>query len=392
MLPVSLSPLPADALDQLPLTATSVCEVNLDAIAGNYRFLQNKVGACVCSAVVKADAYGLGVEPVARKLAEVGATEFFVATLEEGIQLRSILPLSLPFAPPLVTIYVLNGLWPGTESVFDQYRLIPVLADLNQVALWKHYAAKQEKRLGAILQVDTGLIRLGLSFEELKTQLQDKGGFTGLQLHYVMSHLACAYQPGHPYNDQQRAAFENVRELLPHVPASFAGSGGIFHGEAYWYDMVRPGRLLYGSSFTAEEVFQAAVQPVVTLRSRVLQIQTVQKGQSVGYDQTYWAERPLRLATISMGYADGYMRSLGNKGRAMVNGREVPVVGRISMDLATLDVTDLPPEWVYPGSWVELINPQITVDAVAAAAGTVSWEVLTRLGKRPHRIYLGGAV
>ncbi|MGL5784846.1 MAG: alanine racemase [Alphaproteobacteria bacterium] len=383
MRPVSLPSSPVDALDQVPLTATSVYEIDLDALAHNYRFLQDKVGACVCSAVVKADAYGLGVEPVARKLAEAGAKEFFVATLEEGIQLRGILPF--------VTIYVLNGLWPGTEPVFDQHRLVPVLADLGQVALWKHYATQKEKHLGAILQVDTGLVRLGLSFEELGLQLQERDGFAGLHLHYVMSHLACAYQPGHPYNQQQRAIFEAVRALLPGVPGSFAGSGGIFHGPGYWFDMVRPGRLLYGSSFTAEEVFQAAVQPVITLRSRVLQLQTVQKGQSVGYDQTYWVERPMRLATISMGYADGYMRSLGNRGMAMVNGREVPVVGRISMDLATLDVTDLPDEWVYPGSWVDLINQHITVDTVAAAAGTVSWEILTRLGKRPHKIYFGGA-
>ncbi|MGL5719765.1 MAG: alanine racemase [Alphaproteobacteria bacterium] len=382
MRPVSLLSSPVEVLDQLPLTATSVCEVNLDALANNYRFLQDKVGACVCSAVVKADAYGLGVGPVARKLAEVGAKEFFVATLEEGIQLRGYLPF--------VTIYVLNGLWPGTEPIFDQHRLVPVLADVGQVALWKQYAAQKEKHLGAILQVDTGLIRLGLSFEELGLQLQDRGGFAGLHLHYVMSHLACAYQPNHPYNNQQREAFEAVRALLPGVPGSFAGSGGIFHGPEYWFDMVRPGRLLYGSSFTAEEVFRASVQPVLTLRSRVLQIQTVQKGQSVGYDQTYWAARPLRLATISMGYADGYMRSLGNKGTAMVKGCEVPVVGRISMDLATLDVTDLPDGWVYPGSWVELINQHITADRIAEAAGTVSWEILTRLGKRPHRIYVGG--
>ena len=362
-------------------TATAVLEVNLDAVAANYHFLSQKVAPCVCSVVVKADAYGLGMLPISRRLAQEGATRFFVATVEEGIALRQALPH--------VTIYVLNSLWKGVEELFETHQLVPVLADLGQIQLWSEFAISKDKTLDAVLQVDTGLIRLGLSLFELEQLTSHAKGLEGLRLHYVMSHLACAYQPWHPYNLEQLERFKKVRSLLPGVPASFSGSGGIFHGKDFWFDMVRPGRLLYGSSFTAEEGFKAAIQPVVRLRARVLQVQTVLPGQSVGYDQTYVAARTCRLATLSLGYADGYMRTLGNKAEVMFQGIKAPVVGRISMDMATVDVTDIPQPLLHPGAWVDIINDQITVDDLAQAAGTVSWEILTRLGNRPRRCYHG---
>jgi alanine racemase len=182
--------------------------------------------------------------------------------------------------------------------------------------------------------------------------------------------------------------FKKICQWLPHVPASLSGSGGLFQGNEYLFDMVRPGRILYGSAFTAREDFSKSVCPVVRLQARILQIQDVPVGQSVGYDQTYVAQKPVRLATLSLGYADGYMRAFGNRGYAFLEGIRIPVVGRVSMDLMTVDVSAVPPALVRPGAWVDVINEKITVDDLAQLAGTVSWEILTRLGNRSFRYYV----
>lgn len=368
----------------IPATASSVLEVDLNAIAHNYRFIQDKIGSRVCAPAIKANAYGLGMIPVSTTLWNNGVRDFFVATLDEGIALRQ----AFPFA----TIYTLNGLWAGTEAHLHHHRLIPVLGDLGQIARWRQFAHQIKEALPAILQVDTGLIRLGLSLADLQGLAQDPTGLQGITLKYLMSHLACAYQPGHAYNTCQREIFLKACHLFPKVPASLSGSGGMFQGNTYFFDMVRPGRILYGSTFTAGEEFVGKVRHVITLRARILQIQDVPQGHSVGYDQTYHAHKPLRLATLGIGYADGYFRRLSNRGFGFINGLRVPVVGRVSMDLMTVDVTDIPEALAHPGAWVDLMNAQMTIDDVAALADTVSWEVLTRLGERPLRHYIGEAL
>lgn len=388
MLPVrkkkGLKPLPSSLQAQgsdIPASTSTVLDVDLEAIAHNYRFVQEKIGHRVCAPAIKANAYGLGMIPVGKALWAIGARDFFVATLEEGITLRQ----HLPFA----TIYVLNGLWAGTESLIHRHQLTPVLGDLGQVVKWKQFAHKVDELLPAILQVDTGLVRLGLSLAEVQKLAKSSKELEGVSLKYLMSHLACAYQPDHIYNVAQRDAFLQAQKLFPEVPVSLSGSGGMFQGSEYFFDMVRPGRILYGSTFTAGEDFIGKVKHVITLRARILQIQDVPQGHSVGYDQTYRAEKPLRLATLGIGYADGYFRCLSNRGYGFINGVRVPVVGRISMDLMTVDVTNVPENMAYPGAWVELINADMTIDDLATLADTVSWEILTRLGERPFRRYIG---
>lgn len=365
----------------IPAATSSILEINLGAISHNYRFVQEKVGHRVCAPAIKANAYGLGMIPVAKALWNSGARDFFLATLDEGIALRQ----HFPFA----TIYILNGLLAGTESLVHHQRLIPVLGDLGQIARWKQFASQIDEILPAVLQVDTGLIRLGLSLADLRELAQDPKQLEGISLKYLMSHLACAYQPHHPYNVAQREAFFQAHRLFPKVPTSLAGSGGMFQGNEYFFDMVRPGRILYGSTFTAGEAFVGKVQHVITLGARILQIQDVPAGHSVGYDQTFHAPHPLRLATLGIGYADGYFRCLSNRGYGFIHDFRVPVVGRVSMDLMTVDVTDVPESLAHTGAWVELINAQMTIDDIALLADTVSWEVLTRLGERPLRYYKG---
>jgi alanine racemase len=332
--------------------------------------------------VVKANAYGLGMVEVAQRLAYEGAKRFFVANVEEGLTLRDALPSG--------EIYLLNGLWPEVAETSAQARLTPVLSSLEHLKIWSGYGVRRGTPLPALLQMETGLGRLGLGLKELEDFVNHQGSdFSGIEVQGLISHLACAYQPNHPFNATQRERFDQGRRLFPHLPASLAGSGGIFQGRAYLYDFVRPGRILYGSTFTADPSFHPHVRPVVSLKARILQIQDVPQGHSIGYDQTCYTHRPTRLAVVAMGYADGYFRALSNRASGLLHGFCVPVVGRVSMDLLTVDVTDLPEALCRPGDWVTFLNDQLTVDALAEAAGTISWEVLTRLGERPFFRYKG---
>jgi len=366
----------------IPATALTVLDVDLNAIAHNYHFVVRHIGStCLCAPVVKANAYGLGMIPVAKRLFHEGARSFFVATPEEGFRLRAALPF--------VSIYVLSGLWREAAPAFANARLTPVLSNMEALGLWKQEAALLQTQLPSLFQVDTGLVRLGFSASEMEELGNQAWRYEGLSVDALLSHLACAYQPGHPYNLEQRARFEAIRQTFPKTQGSLAGSGALFQDRSYLYDMVRPGRILYGSTFTAPDFFVSNVRPAVTLRARILQVQDVPKGQSVGYDQTFYAERPLRLATLGIGYADGYFRSLSNKASGFIGEHPVPVVGRVSMDLMTVDVTDLPESLAHPGTWVTLIGGPITVDDVADLAGSISWEVLTRLGGRPFFRYHG---
>ena len=373
--------LPISGSSTIPERSSVVIDVDLDALAHNYRFIESHVGPeCLCVPVVKANAYDLGMHPVAQHLSQQGASNFFVATVEEGLSLRKILPFP--------QIYVLNGIWPECALEVAQARLTPVLPSLPQIKVWQETARLLETPLPAIFQAETGLTRLGLSLEDLKMLANTSLLYEGVLPKALMSHLACAYIPGHPYNQEQKKRFDEARAFFPDVKGSLAGSGGLFQGQQYLYDWVRPGRLLYGSTFTADESFAEKVRSVVRLRVRILQIQEVEKGQSIGYDQTFVAPRPMRLATLGMGYADGYFRALSNKGWGIISGVKVPVVGRVSMDLMTVDVTDVPELLLAQEEWVILLNKEMTVDCLADLAGSVSWEILTRLGQRPFYRYL----
>lgn len=366
----------------IPPAATMLLTVDLAAIVANWRRLRDRAGPAECAAVVKADAYGLGAARVAPALAAAGCRRFFVATVDEGVALRTAIPDG--------EVLVLCGPLAGTEAEFDAHRLTPVLNSLEQVARWRAHAARRGAALAAALHVDTGMTRLGLEAAELARLADDSGLLAGLRPVLAMSHLACADAAGAAMNREQRDAFARMTAGLPPMPRSLAASSAIFLGPDYHFDLVRPGAALYGINPTPGPANPMA--PVLRLEARILQVRDVDTPMTVGYGATHRVAGRGRIATAAVGYADGWFRSLGNRGHATIGGTLVPVVGRISMDLTTFDVGGLPPEAaVVPGAMIELIGPGHDVDAVAAEAGTIGYEVLTALGRRAARRYLGDA-
>ncbi len=401
------SEVPAPA-DTEAARAGAILTIDLDALAENYRRLRRELNGVPCAAVVKADGYGLGLARVAPALFRAGARIFFVAQLGEAIALRGVLPEA-------AEIYVLNGLAAGPAAEFQAQRLIPVLNSLGEVADWQaaarqggHRGGHQAGRpLAAALHIDTGMSRLGLPAEELDRLTAEPERLEGIELVHVMSHLACADQPQHPLNAAQLAEFRAAVARLtaapqappPAAPASLANSSGIFLGAEYHFDLGRPGAALYGVNPTPGRPNPMA--QVVRLQGKILQVREIDAPLTVGYGATHRAAGPTRVATVAVGYADGYLRSLSNRGSAWLGNQRVPVVGRVSMDLITLDVTGAAPDSAHPGALVDLIgpelaadpelaNPELTVDDVAAAAGTIGYEILTALGRRYHRVYRGG--
>ena len=351
--------------------------VDLSAIRRNWRALAGRAGAAACAAVVKADAYGLGVGAVAPALAAEGARIFFTALPEEGLALRDV----LGDGPE---IWCFNGLCPATASDLLARDVRPLLNDPSQAALARETARDAGCAFPCGLQLDSGMNRLGLEADELAALLLEDG-LAGLELGLLMSHLACSDAAAHPMNAEQRAAFEAMTADPPlaGVRRSLAATGGVLLGSGYAYDVVRPGIGLYGGAPFLEG------EAVVRLDLPVLQIRAVAPGEAVGYGATWRAERPTRIATVAAGYADGVIRAAGNRGAAIHRGRRLPFAGRISMDLITLDVTDAPD--LAPGDRVELLGRSQGVDALAAAAGTIGYEILTSLGPRYARRYEGAS-
>ena len=356
--------------------AGALLTIDLDAIRSNYRLLRDRTPGAVCSAVVKADGYGLGAAMIARALAAEGCTHFIVAHLAEAIALRPVVPNA--------DIIVLHGPTPGSAPVFDANRIIPVLNSPQQMAEYSAYATITGRTLPALLQVDSGMSRFGLTEAELDDLLAQPAGLAGIELRYVMSHLACADTPAHPANAAQLACFNRLRARLPGVPASLSASSGIFLGTAYHFDLVRPGAALYG--IAPQNGRPNPLAPVVTLHGRVMQTRTVPTGAGIGYGHTEIAQYKMRLATVAVGYADGFLRS--SKAVAWFGETRLRLVGRVSMDSIILDTTGLA-EPLPPDALVELIGPHHDIDAAATAAGTIGYELLTNLGPRYARRILG---
>jgi len=337
----------------------------------------------MCAAVVKADAYGLGLDPVARRLAHEGCGHFFVAQLAEAIALRGI----LDSAGHAGAIYVLNGPDQGTEKDFENHCSIPVLNSPQQIGLWSSHAKNRAVPQPAVLHIDTGMARLGLTSRDVDDLAADPEPLRGLDIRLVMSHLACAEQRDNPLNARQRRIFDDLRARLPAAPASLANSSGIFLGTAFHYDMVRPGASNFGLSPISDE--SNPMRQVINLKGRSLQVRVIDTDMTVGYGATHRVTRPSRIATVAVGYGDGYPRHLGNRGHGCIDGALVPVVGRVSMDLTTFDITDVPESAAQPGMMVELLNDRYTVDDLAREADTIGYEILTNLGKRFQRRYIG---
>src|ERR1700675_1108245 len=366
-------------------TASGVLTVDLDAIVANWRKLEKTAVPAECAAVIKADAYGCGVEPVARALASAGCKTFFVATLDEARAARTALPSA--------ALYVLDGFFQNSGDAFAKIDARPVIGDLNELAEWDVFCRRSGWAGGAAIHIDTGMNRLGLTFAEAQGIIpRITAGDHGITL--VMSHLACAEILHHPLNAKQLATFREIASLFSGVPASLSNSSSVFLGAPFQFDMVRPGAALYGVNPTPEA--DNPMQPVVELKARIAQIRNIERGESVGYGGTWTARRPTRLAIVSAGYADGYFRAGGsNDGTrgadVMVAGKRCPVAGRISMDLMAVDITDLEKNAVRRGQLVTLLGDGITVDELAHHLGTIGYEVLTSLGPRYARVYKGGA-
>jgi alanine racemase len=362
--------------------ADAVLTVDLAAIVANWRQLQRRVAPAECAAVVKADAYGLGAEEVAPPLEAAGCRSFYVAQLDEALVLRRALPTA--------EIAVFDGILPGAEAEFAAHRLIPVLNSLEQIDRWAALA-RGWNELPAMLHLDTGLTRLGLGKADVEQLAALPERLAGLSLRLVISHLACSEERSHPMNPEQLARFNRMRARLPRCRAALAASSGIFLGPQFHLDHVRPGAALYGVAPFPDE--SNPMDQVVELTTQILQVRDVDSPRTVGYGATHRVRRPSRIATAGVGYADGYFRTLSNRSLGFIGDHPAPVVGRVSMDLITLDVTEVPAELVHPGARVELLGPHRSVDQLGTDAGTNGYEVLTSLGKskRFHRRYLGGA-
>ena len=361
--------------------------IDLGAIVENWRFLGARAGSSppptgACAAVVKADAYGLGLAEVAPALYQAGCREFFVALVHEGVQLRALIP-------PDATVYVLHGPQPGAEIECAQHTLVPVLNSPDQLQRWSNLANTRGERLPAVLQVDTGMRRLGFEardFEALHVEAFASASLSGVEPILLMSHLVSAEDPADPINRIQLEQFQIARKRWPGLRCSLANSSGIFLGPAWHFDLLRPGAALYGVAPVPNQ--PNPMRPVIRLQAPIIQTRTIAPGDRVGYNHTWRASRPTRVATLSVGYADGYLRSLSNRAIVRFMGQTAPLIGRVSMDTITVDVTELPEHQLTPGAQVDLIDSAHDINQVATEAGTNAYEILTSLGPRYRRQYL----
>ena len=365
--------------------AGAVLTIDLGAIAANWRGLRDAGRAdgrpIDCAAVLKADAYGTGAAIVGPRLAAEGCRHFFVAHIDEGIALRQVLPTH--------PIYVLNGLLAGTEGDFVEHGLTPVLNYLGQLNAWRAAAQRFNQALDAVFHLDTGLNRLGFTPDDAQVLINERGRLRGLRLALFMSHLVASEEPANPINGEQLSRFRGFVRAMPGAPASLANSSGIFLGPDYHFDLLRPGAALYGINPLPGQA--NPMLPTVTLQARILQVRQVDALQTVGYGGAWRAARPTRVATIGLGYADGFFRSLMNRSVVHLGGHPVPVIGRISMDLVTIDVTEVPEADAQPGAAVEVLGAHLSPDDLAERARTNGYEIMTALGRRYHRVYVEGA-
>jgi alanine racemase len=365
----------------------AILTVDLAAIAANFRQLRGQVGAAACGAAVKADGYGLGAQGIAPTLYQAGCRDFFVATLDEGLALRQVVGLD-------AAILVLNGLADGNIEPMLQAQLTAVLNGPRDAAVWSDFDWQShltgtQRPPAVVLQLDTGMTRLGFGVQGWQ-HLLDSGFCERFPVALIISHLGCGDEPGSPMNARQLATFKARLEvarprLATALRRSLAASSGIFLGPDYHFELVRPGAALYGVNPTPGRA--NPMRPVIRLQGKILQVHGVDVGTPVGYGATHKSAHPTRIATIGCGYADGLFRALSNQGAVHVGDYRAPIVGRVSMDLLSIDVGDVPPDLAQPGMTVDLIGPRQDVDALAKAAGTIGYEILAGLGPRYRRVY-----
>nr|WP_307826562.1 alanine racemase [Microvirga arvi] len=379
----------ADPAGDIPESAAGgVLHIDLDALAANWRILRDNAGDAETAAVVKANAYGTGIEKAVPALGKAGCRTFFVAHLGEAVRARAVAPDA--------AIYVLNGLFSDTCATYAAFDLRPVLGSFEEIEEWAGFCRAQSQKLKAAIHVDTGMNRLGLTVPQGLT-LKDLAGLNDFETALLMSHFVSAEESDNPLNGEQIEAFQAVRATLPGIPASLANSSGIFLKDKPHFDLARPGYALYGGNPTPDR--SNPMRPVVGLEGRIVQLRWVEADHTVGYNGRWIALTKRRIATISIGYADGYPRSSSARGKsgdellagmALVAGQRCSFAGNVSMDLITVDVTDVPEAEVKRGDTVTLIGGELTIDEVGRRAGTIGYEILTGLGARYARTYRGG--
>ncbi len=369
----------------IPLNeAGGVLTIDLSALAANFRELAARVAPAKCAAVVKGDAYGIGLVPAASTLWQAGARTFFVALLSEARKLRELLPDA--------EIFVLNGLFPGTEATYQEHALLPVLGSVPEIERWQQFCERTGEALPAALHVDTGMNRLGLTAAEAVNVAEGRDEL-GFPLALLMSHLACADEPDHPLTVRQLEDFQAIAALFPDVRASLANSAGVLGDPSLYFDLVRPGIAVYGGRPRADV---APLRPVVRLDLRIVQVRHVHEGETVGYGAAHTARRGSRVAILSAGYADGIPRlasasDLRPGAEAVVAGHRCPLIGRISMDLLAVDITDVDEDAVAPGDVATLLGDGLGLEDLARHSATIDYEILTSLGRRYHRRWVQGA-
>ncbi|WCR56625.1 alanine racemase [Rickettsia asembonensis] len=402
----------------------SLCtlEINLSAIKSNYLLLRDICKTSLVGAAVKANGYGLGAVQISKALIEENCRHFFVALSEEGVNLRKALASWHGSKNPLgvipwldhgiqkkikkdwiprssrgmtekevshattpkaldndVNILVLNGVFEHDALELIEYNLTPVLNNLKQIEIWQKFSNLKNQLLPCYLHFNTGINRFGLSSDEIEQLINDRDLLKGLDLQYIISHLAISEEIDNPYNLEQLNRFKTYLQYFPNVKASLANSGGIFLGQDYHFDLARPGAALYG--------LNPVMKNPVTLKAPIIHLQNLTLDSHIGYNMTFTTKRDSIIATLPLGYADGFSRNFSNQGEVFINGRSVPIVGRISMDLINIDVTDLPPLDIFLGQEAEIIGNYCTPDKIAIIIGTIGYEVLTSLGSRYKRIY-----
>lgn len=354
--------------------------IDLGAVRHNYRLLKSRVAnGCIVAAAVKANAYGLGAHEIVGALLKEGCNDFFVAGPDEALRLRAQYNSG--------NIYVLSGFYQTRAEIYPAHNLIPVLGSFMEIKAYSALALAHNKMLPALLQFNTRMNRMGLGAVETQELLSNKAMLEGIDLRGIISHLACADEPDHPMNEAQYQAFKEIAGHFPNTPKSLANSSGIFLGDRYHFDMVRPGMALYGLNPTPGK--ENPMRSVATLSVPIMRVRLVYKEAHVGYGATYTFDKDSWIATVSAGYADGIFRSLSNQGALYWRGIRLPIRGHVSMDLTTVDLSDVPEsQRPKPGDYLEVLGPHQSADDLGRDAGTIGYEVLTHLGNRYERRYV----
>lgn len=357
---------------------TAFLEIDLHALTENYKSIAKYVSPSLCAATVKANAYGLGIKKISNTLYKAGCRYFFVSDLNEGISLREILTTTD------ITIYVLNGLMPHTVEYYKEYNLTPVIGSMEELNEYNDYV-QQRKQFPIAIHFDTGFSRLGFD-KEMAVQVSKYN----LDINLIMSHLASAEEKLSLMPENQLEQLLEICKLFKKQYRSIANSAGIIRNSRFHLEMVRPGIGLYGGYENIQNILE--IKPVIKLYAPIIQIKNIQKNSTIGYGATYIAEKDMRIALISIGYADGIPRSLSSTstlsgGQFFYNGIPTPILGRVSMDIIAIDISEIPRNKMQRGKFIEIIGSNQNIDKLSENADTISYEILTRLNTRIRKIY-----